>query len=523
MSNPEGIQLQEMQVDPGGGPAIPIRRSVAAATAITLAGYATLLIQQVIYARLLGVTGSTDALAAALVWVNSVAWLVGTVFISVMVPLYARTLATDEVRAGALFGSATWPVVTIGVVLTGLTLVAADGLATLLAPGASSGSRTQVAELLRITTPAILFSVLVAVLSSLANARERYRAAAAVIAIQPVIVIVALLASTVPTVAVAGAAYSLGAGVQVLALLLAVRPWWRDLSPRLAIDAGAAIARRAVPVGLAFLFIYVASIAARGLASFGGSGAVTIVDYANRLVGAAEQAALAGFLSIALTSWSLDSADLTDRRLPTGITIRIATGVFAGAAAVGFLLAPAGVQVLFEGGSFGPADAAALSEFLRWMAPGVAGHAVLMLVIRGLLARDANWAVSGVALIQLLLFVVVGVVAAPALGINSLGLAFSVSWLASCVASLVFLESSMRVTFEMSQEVIRVGLTLLVALPTALVIVQLVEAGPLGTIVIGLFVLVSVVLLVGRAMQVTAVMMLEAYGRGHSAPERRAR
>lgn len=481
-----------------------MRVTVAATTLITLAGYAVLLIQQMVYARLLGVTAATDALAGALIWVNSTAWLVGTVFISIMVPLYARHLRSDPRRAGQLFGLGTSAAVAIGVALALGTFVCANDLAGALAPGADGPTLAQMSGLLAILAPAITLSILVAVLSSLANAHERFRPVAAVSAIQPVVVILALTAPSEPTVELAAAGYSLGAAAQTVTLAIVGRRWLRDLWPRASVGAGRSVAQRAVPVFLAFGFIYAAQVAARVLASLGMTGDATIVDYANRLVGAAEQATLAAFLTIALTTWSIHVEGDTEDGLPMAHTFRVALGVFAGAAALGFVVAPAGIALLFEGGSFGGDDAAALADFLRWMAPGVAAHALLMLGIRALLARDANWALTLTGLVNLVVFVGIGFAASPMIGVNSLGAAYTVSWLASCVVCFSLLSAHLGVRFGMSHEIGPVAATLALAVPSGLVVQQL-ATSPAGQLALGFVAYGVVVLTAGRRFRVAAI------------------
>jgi peptidoglycan biosynthesis protein MviN/MurJ (putative lipid II flippase) len=104
-------------------------RSVATATAATILAYAVTLVQQVLFARALGVGSATDALAAALAWGVSTSGPVGVTLGSVLLPLYVRaTRAGDDGTARRLLSTTSAVGLAIGSLLAVATFAGAEPL-----------------------------------------------------------------------------------------------------------------------------------------------------------------------------------------------------------------------------------------------------------------------------------------------------------------------------------------------------------------------------------------------------------
>jgi putative peptidoglycan lipid II flippase len=415
------------------------RRQVARATLVatlgTLAGYVASLLQWAVYARVLGVSSSTDALAAALAWIVGLTGLIGAAFVSVTVPMYLRSAPTNPAAARDLFRTAQTAALVLGLGIALLTFGAAGPLAALLLPGSVESSRRELVEILRVSAPLGFMWVAVATLSALANARERYGPAAAATVIPSIPVIAALLLLPRPSVVQVAAAFVVGMTLEVLVLGVAVRPWRSHLVPGLSGGTLARLGRTAAPVVLAFLLVNVSAVVLRAIASFGGAGDVSVVDYAIRIITAAETVLLSGALAVVLTVWSTDAAGSLPERLPVVSAVRVALGFVVPAAFGVAALAPAIVGALFGGGRFGVSDVDQVSRFLVWISLGFAAHATYLVVVRAMLARGSSGAFLASAVIELLAFTVAGWTLSSEFGLVGLGAAYSLSWVVTVLAA----------------------------------------------------------------------------------------
>ena len=412
-----------------------LARAAVATTLATIAGYAVTLVQQIAYARALGVGADTDGMAAALAWAVSTTGIIGTTLMAVVIPAYIRARATSPEAASTLFGAATCVATAIGLVLAIGSLVAAPALVQAMLPG-SSGEGAQVAtDVVRLTAPLHVLWIATVAAIALANSRGRFVLAAASTIIPSVPVIASVVIPPHPSVYLTAAAYVLGVALQLGFLIAYGRDWIRDLAPRLHMASLQPLRRSLVPIGLAFLAINLTGVAIRSVASLGPTGDVATLDYATRLTTAAESVLLNGVLAILLTVWSEDAVGAQDR-LPVGRTIAYAIVLGGGAALSLALLAGPIVALLFGGGRFSQLDSARVASVLVWLAVGMAARMVHMVAVRVLLARQARWTIAWIGVIALL-----GVVGGAAIGhaiwgLDGVAVGYSVGWIGAAAATV---------------------------------------------------------------------------------------
>lgn len=424
-------------------------RAVALATVATMVAYLFTLLQQVLFARSLGVNTRTDALAVALAWVVGTSGPLGVTLASVLLPKYVQAwIGHDRSRARSLLQSASAIGLGLAAVLALATLLGAGPLATALAPGLEGADHDRLAGLLRLTAPLQILWTMVWLLTARANARARYVVTAASFAL-PTIPVIAVL-GFVPNVTVEQVvvAYVVGAAFQVLAVAALNRGSLTELLPRLGNAPTREIVRALLPVGAAFLLMSSTGLAIRGLASLHGAGAIATSDYANRLEIAGEQVLLSGFLAVIFTRWS-GRHDLRETPAETSDSIVTALLTMAGpAVAVGFavpILGPAVVALLFEGGRFEAENTEAVAGFLGWMGPGIAARIVILLAVRALLAGAHYKALPMVGLVALVATLGTGLALGSMVGLVGVALGFSAGWIGAMVAALAALRVRPRV------------------------------------------------------------------------------
>jgi putative peptidoglycan lipid II flippase len=478
------------------------RRQVARATVVatlgTLAGYVASLLQWAVYARVLGVSSSTDALAAALAWIIGLTGLIGAAFVSVTVPMYLRAVPTNPVGARDLFRTAQTAALVLGLGIALLTFGAAGPLAGVLIPGSAESSRRELVEILRISAPLGFMWVAVSTLSALANARERYGVAAAATVIPSIPVIAALVLLPRPSVVQVAAAFVVGMTLEVIALGVAVRPWGSHLLPSLTGGTLVRLGRTAAPVALAFLLLNVSTLVLRAIASFGGAGDVSVVDYAIRIITAAETVLLSGALAVVLTEWSTDAANPLPQRLPVVSAVRVALGFVVPAAFGVGALAAAIVGMLFGGGRFGVSDVDQVSRFLVWISLGFAAHATYLVVVRAMLARGSSRAFLASAVIELLVFTFAGWTLSSGFGLAGLGAAYSLSWVITLLAAGASLPELRDGASALAAEAGRSITAGIVPATIALLALQVVPREPLSQLVLGGTAFAASWLVVGR-------------------------
>lgn len=430
----------EIAAVPGGKDRRSVASAIGLTTLITAAGYAVTLFQQALYARELGVNADTDALGAALAWAVGTTGLVGTTLATVFLPRYVRAGSTGD--AASLRSTATWIALGVGGGLGVLTFAAAPLLAGALAPGGGDDTRETLAKLLRLAAPLELTWPLVWLAVSAANARERYALAAAT-ALLPPLPVMALLLTGSATVDVIALGYVAGTGLQ----LVAIWAFERESRPALRVrprHAFRSMARDLVPVGVAFGLLSLIPLEVRGLASLHGIGALAVADYASRLVLAGQQVLLSGLLAVTFTRWSGRSAsdEATAASESVGRTLLWVAAAGASIALILPLFAVDLTRILLAGGSFTQADASAVGLFIGLMAPGVAGHMMLMVALRALFAEDRVRPVIAAAATAAVVVVAVGTVGDSLWGLNGVAAGYSAGYLAAGLIGYAAVQSA---------------------------------------------------------------------------------
>jgi putative peptidoglycan lipid II flippase len=408
-------------------------RAIGFTTVVTAIGYGITLLQQILYARTLGVNADTDALGATLAWAIGTTGFVGTSLASVFVPGYVRESRQDPVRALRARRRATFITICVGGTLMLTTAFAAPFLASVLAPGVGADQQAKLVTLLRIAAPLEIIWPIFWLAVSVVNARERYVLAAASTVIPPIPVILLLLAGR-PTVESVIVAYIVGAMLQVLTL------WGvdRDSRPALGISGSNQLGRHMVPVAAAFGFLSLIPLEVRGLASLQGTGAVAVADYASRLVLAGQQVMLSGLLAVTFTRWS--KGRLTETRSRLDSMERTVLVVATIGVVVAFALPLVSVEltrIVFAGGRFTYADAADVGTFIGWMAPGIGAHMVLMGALRGLLARGRTRPVVIAGASAAIATLATGWLAQRWLGVHGVAVGYSAGYLVAAAVLLV--------------------------------------------------------------------------------------
>ncbi len=408
-------------------------KAVGLTTVITALVYAVTLLQQVLYARALGVSADTDALGAALAWAVGTTGLVGTTLATVYLPRFVRAAHAGP-EAIALRTQATTIALVVAAALLAVTVLGAPLVATLLAPGGDAVRRETLAGLLRISAPLEVTWPLVWLALGAANARERYVLAAATAMLAPLPVIAILLTGS-PNVQLVAIAY-VGGTILQLAALWGLVPASRPVLARSASPSQIA-ARDLLSVGIVFALLSLIPFEVRGLASLHGVGAIAIADYASRLVLAGQQVLLSGLLAVTFTRWSR-SPDAPSAAAIDSVQRTLVLVGFVGVATILVLpvVAVDLTRIVLGGGRFGSADADAVGTFVAWMAPGIAGHMLLMVAVRALFAADRIGPLIAAATAAVSITLVVGVLAQVVWGLTGVAAGYSAGYLAAAAVAV---------------------------------------------------------------------------------------
>ncbi len=411
-----------------------VARAIGLTTVATAIVYGITLLQQLLYARALGVSADTDALGAALAWAVSTTGPLGATLAAVFVPRFVRATGDAE-KSEALRSRATTIALASGGILFVLTLAGAPTLAGILVPGGDDARRETLAGLLRIAAPLEITWPLVYVVVSSANAKERYLLAAGS-GILPPIPVIFLMVTGAPSVQAVAIAYVIGTMLQIGAVWL-LEPSSRPAFVRHAVPT-VELARDLLPVGIVFGINALIPLEVRGLASVHGTGAVAIADYGSRLVVAGQAVVLSGLIAVAFTRWSRPASDERADGIDSVQRTLVLVGLAGLTIAVVLPIASVPViHVLFGGGKFSASDADAVGSFVTWMGPGIAAQMVLTVAIRALFAVDRGSPLilaSGGAVLAVL---VVGTATQTTWGLNGVAAAYSAGYGVAAVIAVL--------------------------------------------------------------------------------------
>jgi len=384
------------------------------ATAATVVGYLSSVLQQFVVGRILGVGADVDALAATMAWSAGVTGFAGTTLASVVIPAYVLRARTDEKGANRLFAAAAAVALGFAVASALIVLLFPRAVGNALLPGSST---SQLANLLQLSGALQITWISVIVATALANAQGRYVAAALTSVIPSAAVIAALLIG--PTVDTVIVGYTIGFAGQLAVLLWKTRIPWTSIDFR-ALDP---LRRLVVPIGIGFAFINISNVVVRAVASGGATGDVAVFDYASRLTTAAESVLTAGGLAVLLTIWSGDPRSL--RLTPVLVVTVVGSAI---AATFVFLFAGPIVNFVYRGGKFTMEDATRVADTLRWLSVAMAARIVHMVALRALLARQDGRAVAVVGVVALGT-VTAATYTASSVGLTAITAGYSIAWL----------------------------------------------------------------------------------------------
>jgi putative peptidoglycan lipid II flippase len=336
-------------------------------------------------------------------------------FNSAFVPLYARSLEGEGESAARRFAEDSLSVLlTTLLIFTALTEIAMPILMYVMAPGFVSDPEKfdLTVFLTRIAFPYLALVSLLAFFSGVLNARGRFAAAAFAPALLNVVLVAALLLilrmdwANSPLAGTALTIATLIGGVAQLALVIVA-----------ARRSGALVGLRRpklTPGVRRLIKLGVPGVVAGGITQINivvgtmiatlAPGAVSYLYYADRLyqlplgiVGIAIGVVLLPDLSRQLRAGRTDVADHTQNR-----AVEFAMALTLPAAVALFVMANPIVNVLFERGSFGPADTVATAGALAAFSVGLPGFVLVKVFSPGFFAREDTrtpmW-FAGVALV----------------------------------------------------------------------------------------------------------------------------
>jgi putative peptidoglycan lipid II flippase len=375
-----------------------LNRAIATIGGWTMMSRVTGLVREMLIARYLGAGVVADAFFVSFRLPNLFRSLFAEgAFNAAFVPLFAGKLEGEGHDAAKLFAEQCLAVLT----WTLLTFVAVVELLMpwaiyVLAPGFDDvpGKIQLATELSRITFPYLLFISMVSLQSGVLNALGRFAAAAGtpvLLNITAVAVLVALAPFT-PTPGHAMAWGVFASGLSQLAwLVFSVRHAGMPLGfvrPRLTPEVKAML-KRVVPGALGAGMYQVNLTINTMIASGVANGAVSYLNYAERVnqlplgvVGVAIGTALLPLLSRQLRAGATEAAiESQNRAMEVGLLLTLP------ATAALIAIAHPIVSVLFERGSFTPADSAAVAPALMLLAAGLPAYVLVKVLTPAFFAR----------------------------------------------------------------------------------------------------------------------------------------
>ena len=374
-------------------------RSVATVGGLTLLSRVTGLAREMMIAHYLGAGAIADAFFVAFRFPNLFRSLFAEgAFNAAFVPLFTGTLTRDGEAAARAFAERAFAVMvvllTVFVVVMELAMPwAVRGLA----PGFEDtpDKMAQAVTFSRICFPYLLFISLVSLQAGVLNALGRFAAAAGT----PVLLNLTSMAglwALMPYTPTAGHAMAWGtfiAGiVQFLWLVISLkragmllRPVWPRFTPDVRL-----LFRRIVPGAVGAGVYQINLVINTMIASTVADGAVSYLNYADRVnqlplgvVGIAIGTALLPLLSRQLRAGELEAAaDSQNRAMELGLLLTLPAAV-----ALGVIAEPV-IRVLFERGSFGPAQTSATAAALVAFAIGLPAYVLVKTLIPGFFARE---------------------------------------------------------------------------------------------------------------------------------------
>ncbi|MBI5164870.1 MAG: murein biosynthesis integral membrane protein MurJ [Magnetospirillum sp.] len=376
-----------------------LARAIATVGGFTMLSRLTGLAREMMIAHYLGAGAVADAFFVAFRFPNLFRSLFAEgAFNAAFVPLFTGKLTAEgKVEARDFAAQAFTAMAAVLAVFVAVTELFMPAAMLVLAPGFADvpGKMALTVELARICFPYLLFISLTALQAGVLNSLGRFAAAAGT----PVLLNLTAMAglwALAPFTATPGHALAWGtfaAGVvQFSWLMVAVRRTGmglRPVRPRLSPEVKL-LAKRIVPGAIGAGVYQVNILINTMIASTVANGAVSYLNYADRVnqlplgvVGIAIGTALLPLLSRQLKAGEIEAArESQNRAMEVGLLRTLP------AAAALMVLAVPVVRLLFERGSFGPAETAATAAALVAFAAGLPAYVLVKVLVPAFFARQ---------------------------------------------------------------------------------------------------------------------------------------
>lgn len=342
-----------------------------------------------------GATGEADLYFAAFVVPDFINYLLAGGYVSItLIPLLAKRFEEDENDAWRFFGAVfRWALLAVGL-LTAAAWLAALPLARIAAPGFDEERILRLAGFLRIILPGQIFFVAGACFSALLFYRRQFFIPALTPLIYNGAIILGglLLPLLHPTAGMEGFCWGVSVGAAAGAFAL---PWWAARRGGLRLPA---VWRHplmgrflliALPLMLGQSIVMLNEQFLRIFGSLAGEGVVSLLNYARRISQAPEgiigqAVAVASYPFLASLAAKNDGPALAGTlraALSAGLSLALPLAAWMLAAARPVM------GLIFEGGRFGAADAAAAAQLLQVMLPCVPLWVIQAVLGRGFYAH----------------------------------------------------------------------------------------------------------------------------------------
>lgn len=405
------------------------------------------LVRETVLANQFGASASVDAFNIALIIPRTIHDLLIAGHVnSAIVPVLSEAAATQGKKAF-------WQLVCVLITLVTLIITAlivvmqifAPQLVSLLGGGSDAETQRLAVDLLRLTSPALLFLALFSLVSGALYALRAFTlpAFAATVFNGAVVITMLLLAPTIGITA-AAVGWLIGALAQLVLQLPGLE--WRLLRPLLRPSHPGVwrIALLYAPVMLSLILDTIIRTFSYNIASGTGAGnigimnwATTLIQFPHGLVGTAISIAILPTLSRQAALFAEGGAQAFKDTLGLGLRLVI---VLILPATVGlFVMAHPIIGLLFEHGQFTPADTVVAAQALRYYLIGLPFAALDLLLIYAFYARQDTRTPALIGFGSLLIYLVVTIALLPTFGLFSLMIADSVKHIVHASVSALIL------------------------------------------------------------------------------------
>lgn len=421
---------------------------------------------------LFGASMATDAFyVATLVPRTIYDLLIGGQLNGAIIPVLSEIVTRDGQKAFWQLVSVLLSLVTVVLSLLTLLLIGfAPQVVALVAVGYNASTQALAADLLRITSPALVFVGMFAMLSGALYALRSFTLPAIAGAVfnggmviamlllaPPPRVIVTLnngmVAWTVgrPPDAIRAAAF--GWLIASVAQMLSQLPGLRGAKLHFTLDwrhpAVRQISKLYIPVMFSLIIDALVRFFSYNFASQTGESSLSYMNWATTLI-QFPQGLVATAISIAILPTLARQSVLIPRdgdrpfKDTLGLGLRLAITLILPAAVGLFVLATPIVRLLFEHGAFTPADTVITAITLRLYLIGLPFAAVDLLLVYAFYARQDTLTPALVGLVSLVVYMIVALALLPTLGLFSLMLADSAKHLTHSTISAFILNRRMK-------------------------------------------------------------------------------